>query len=206
MNKEKYKFHYLYKITRDGGRFYVGIHSTNNLDDGYFGSGTILLKSIKKHGKESHSMEIMEFLPDRDLLELREYEVVNEELLKNPLCMNIKRGGEGGGPTWDRLSEQSRANQMAALQKRNSLPLSDSHKKNIGNSNRGKVRTKETCEKISLGSKNRDKSTYVGRPQKGSVWMNNGYERKFVLESKVPEMEALGFKKGYVLNRTDETL
>lgn len=34
----------------------------------------------------------------------------------------------------------------------------------------------------------------------------DGYERKFVLESKVPEMEALGFKKGYVLNRTDETL
>lgn len=34
------KYHYIYKITRNqDGKFYVGMHSTDDLDDGYFGSG-----------------------------------------------------------------------------------------------------------------------------------------------------------------------
>lgn len=33
------KYHFIYKITRlDNNRYYIGMHSTDNLDDGYFGS------------------------------------------------------------------------------------------------------------------------------------------------------------------------
>lgn len=92
------KHHYIYKITRlDGsGRYYIGLHSTDDLDDDeYFGSGTLLAKSIRKHGKEKHLKEILEHLLTRDALKLREREIVNEELLLDPLCMNLKIGGEG---------------------------------------------------------------------------------------------------------------
>jgi hypothetical protein len=91
------KFHYIYKITRtDGsGKYYIGLHSTNDLKDGYFGSGMRLWKSIKKHGKDKHSKEILEFLPDRGSLKLRERELVNEECLNDPLCMNLCLGGAG---------------------------------------------------------------------------------------------------------------
>ncbi len=37
------KYHYIYKITRDDGHYYVGMHSTDNLDDGYFGSGKYII-------------------------------------------------------------------------------------------------------------------------------------------------------------------
>ena len=95
---ERRKFHYIYKITRnDGsGKYYIGMHSTDDLEDGYFGSGQRLWKSIKKHGKEKHSKEILEFLPSRSELKKRERELVNEEILDDVLCMNLKLGGEGG--------------------------------------------------------------------------------------------------------------
>jgi hypothetical protein len=90
------KFHYIYKITREDGKFYIGRHSTDDLDDTYFGSGQRLWKSIKKHGKEKHSKEILEFLPNLKSLKLREAELVDQDALANPLCMNLTRGGDGG--------------------------------------------------------------------------------------------------------------
>jgi hypothetical protein len=73
------------------------MHSTPNLDDGYLGSGKILRYSRKKHGDENHRKEIVEFLPTREALKLREKEIVNEALLADPLNINLRYGGEGGG-------------------------------------------------------------------------------------------------------------
>jgi len=47
-------------------RYYIGIHSTIKLDDGYIGSGVRLLRSIRKHGKENHIKEILEFFTSRE--------------------------------------------------------------------------------------------------------------------------------------------
>ena len=89
--------YYLYKITcLVSNKYYIGMHSTSNLSDGYFGSGKILKYSIKKYGKENHIFDIIEFLPDIISLKLREREVVNEDILKDYLCMNIQVGGGGG--------------------------------------------------------------------------------------------------------------
>jgi hypothetical protein len=96
LRTEHRKFHYLYKITRVGGRFYIGIHSTDDLDDGYFGSGQVLWKSVKKYGKDCHTIEIIEYLSSRESLKAREKEIVNENLLAEPLCMNLAIGGGGG--------------------------------------------------------------------------------------------------------------
>ena len=98
------KFHFIYKtICTLNGKFYYGMHSTDNLNDGYIGSGTRLWYSIKKHGRENFSIEILEFLPDREALKKREAELITEELLQDPLCMNLKLGGEGG---WHLTPEQ----------------------------------------------------------------------------------------------------
>jgi hypothetical protein len=91
------KYHYIYKTTCIiTERFYIGMHSTDNLEDGYVGSGKRLWHSINKHGKENHVTAIIEYLKDRDSLKAREKEMVNEDLLKDPQCMNLALGGEGG--------------------------------------------------------------------------------------------------------------
>jgi hypothetical protein len=83
---EERKFHYIYKITRtDGsGKYYIGMHSTDDLDDGYFGSGRLIARSVRKHGKDKHEKEILEFLPSRKELKAREKKLVNEEILDDP--------------------------------------------------------------------------------------------------------------------------
>ena len=37
------KYHYIYKITRDDGKYYIGLHSTDDLDDGYLPSSLVIL-------------------------------------------------------------------------------------------------------------------------------------------------------------------
>jgi hypothetical protein len=87
------KFHIIYKITRFDGAFYIGMHSTDNLDDGYFGSGNRISRSLKYHGIHQHTKEILEFLPSRKELVEREKQIVNETLLADPLCLNLCTGG-----------------------------------------------------------------------------------------------------------------
>ena len=74
------------------------MHSTDDLEDGYIGSGTRLWRSIKKHGRESFNLEILEFCLDRETLKKREAELITEEKLQDPMCMNLTLGGGGG---WD---------------------------------------------------------------------------------------------------------
>ena len=91
------KYHYIYKTTcKVTGKYYIGMHSTDDLNDGYLGSGQRLSRSIKKHGRENHACEIVEFLPDRATLSLRESEIVSEKLLSDPMCLNMALGGVGG--------------------------------------------------------------------------------------------------------------
>ena len=98
MPRKLHTFNFIYKTTcLKTGRYYIGMHSTSNLDDTYLGSGTRLWKSIKKHGKDNHKREILEFLLDRKALASREKELVNDSLICDPMCMNIMRGGEAGG-------------------------------------------------------------------------------------------------------------
>lgn len=102
MSRKPKKYHYIYKTTcKVTGKFYVGMHSSDSLDDGYLGSGKILGYSRKKYGDENHVREILEFCSSRDELKQREKEIVCEELLADPLNINLKYGGEGGGRIWN---------------------------------------------------------------------------------------------------------
>lgn len=94
------KYHIIYKTIRlDGsGAYYIGMHSTDVLDDRYLGSGIILNKSIKKYGRALHKKEILEYLPSRRDLAAREADLVSEAMIADPRCMNITLGGGGASP------------------------------------------------------------------------------------------------------------
>lgn len=102
------KYHYIYKTTcLITDRFYIGMHSTDNLEDRYIGSGKRLWHSINYYGIENHKKEILEFLPDRITLSEREKQIVNEEMVNNPQCMNIALGGGCG---WDHVNKIGKNN------------------------------------------------------------------------------------------------
>ena len=72
------------------------MHSTSNLEDGYMGSGKRLRYSIRKHGKENHTKEILEFFDSRELLIEAEKKAITPEMLVDVNCMNLQEGGGGG--------------------------------------------------------------------------------------------------------------
>lgn len=89
-----HKYHYFYKITNlINNKFYYGIHSTNNLDDGYMGSGKALKQSIKKYGIKNFKKDIVRFFNSLEELSDFERTVVNEELVNDPNCYNLVKGG-----------------------------------------------------------------------------------------------------------------
>lgn len=91
------KYHFTYKTTNLlNEKYYLGMHSTNDLKDGYLGSGKYLWRSIRKHGKENFKIEILEFLSTREELIKRETEIVNLNEVAKKECMNLKPGGTGG--------------------------------------------------------------------------------------------------------------
>lgn len=92
-----YKYHYFYKITNKyTNQYYLGIHSTNDLNDNYMGSGTFLKREYKKYGKNSFFKEILRFFDNREDLINYEKQMVNENVLKDTLCLNIIKGGVAG--------------------------------------------------------------------------------------------------------------
>jgi len=210
------KFHYIYKITRFDGKYYIGLHTTNDLNDGYFGSGKYIKSSIKHHGLDKHLKEILEFLPNQQKLKDREKEIVNEECIADPLCMNLKVGGEGG---WDYV------NSDPVIRKKNTdairLTMSKESSKikcgiagakgaEIVNSDRTPAMKKQT-EKMreswtgrshSEDSKNKMRETLAGKQsgtnnsQAGTRWVTNGIE---TIKIKKGEDPPRGFRFGRTL-------
>lgn len=91
------KYFYLYKITNlVNNKYYYGVHSTDDIDDGYMGSGSLIKKAIKKYGKENFKKEILEYFDNKDQMYQREAEVINESMIADKNCYNFKLGGEGG--------------------------------------------------------------------------------------------------------------
>jgi len=76
------------------GKYYYGIHSTNNLNDSYRGRGTAIVDAIKKYGKENFTKEIIADYPIRKEASDHEKRVVTMELVKSTECYNLRTGGD----------------------------------------------------------------------------------------------------------------
>ena len=98
---DRFKYHYVYKVIHiPTRRYYIGIHSTNNLNDGYMGSGNIIRRMYKKYPQDEFCKEILFFGENRDEILAKEAELVTEDILiADPLILNLDIGGRSGNKT-----------------------------------------------------------------------------------------------------------
>lgn len=92
------KYRYIYKITclcgDWKGKYYIGQHTTKNLNDGYAGSGVRINEYYSKYRKSinTYRKEILAYADTQQELDKLEAKYVNNKLGKKK-CLNIDFGG-----------------------------------------------------------------------------------------------------------------
>jgi hypothetical protein len=69
------------------------------------GSGKLLKAAIAKYGRENFRKEILFVFDNKEQALLKEHEIVNQGLIADENCYNLKIGGEGG---WDYINSKLR--------------------------------------------------------------------------------------------------
>ena len=91
------KYYIIYKITNTiNEKYYIGKHKTSDINDGYLGSGVAIRNAVKKYGEEKFRKEILYELSSETEMDDKEAEIVNEEMINDPMCYNMRIGGIGG--------------------------------------------------------------------------------------------------------------
>jgi len=101
------KVHYLYKIENKlNKKVYIGIHSTENINDEYMGSSALVSQAIEKYGKNNFSKTILEYCSSREELVELEKKIVNKEFVARRDTYNLSVGGGGATSTWEKSNEK----------------------------------------------------------------------------------------------------
>lgn len=160
------------------GKTYIGAHSTDNLNDGYLGSGIALQQAIKKYGYENFiSIPLAFFDTAKEAFEEEKW-LVDKNWISNNYNYNLAIGGKGNiyrGFNKDQ-KEVHRKNVSIALRARYSIKpkgnLSKSHCNNISKAHTGVIHSRKRRDinsKAQLGkiipTKTKDKirKAHLGR-------------------------------------------
>lgn len=160
----------VYKTTHiPTGRFYIGRHVTDDLNDGYFGSGTILRRLLKAHHSSEFIRETL-FLAQtgEEMLSLEEQEI--HRVLNLPLCLNCTIGDPRTSGSIRHSDETKRkmsvAGKIAAGKRTPETCLK------ISIANTGKVASIETRQKLSILRKG------VPRPESFSIKLSESNRKR----------------------------
>ncbi len=206
-------YHYVYRITNDlNGKFYVGKHSTTDLEDGYMGSGALLSKAISKYGIENFRREIIEFFSTADDALAFEAEIVTEAFVKDPKSYNLRIGGSG---SWnfsntdvDRAQKRREAGRLGGSTWWNNLSTKDRELHKLEYLERmkaakppppdwtGRKHRPETKSKIGVANSQRQKGS--GNSNFGKIWINHPDKRisKSIARSELPTWSSQGWVLG----------
>ena len=191
-------YYFIYETTNlINGKKYIGKHITDNLDDGYLGSGIVIQNAIKKYGRENFKREILEFCENEEMCYKLEYEYIkNANAYSSSNYYNLSEGGKGftskfAKDLWERdgYREHMNKEKIKLWQKEEYRKhMSEVHKgQEVSEENREKmrIRTKERWEngelrikhKIAMNNLSPEKRKNLSNAQKRK-WGNEEYKEK----------------------------
>lgn len=84
----------VYKTTNQvNGKFYIGVHTTEDPHDSYLGSGRALNRAVQKYGRSSFKKEILFVFDNPDDMYAKEREIVTKAFKRDPSNYNLIEGG-----------------------------------------------------------------------------------------------------------------
>jgi len=212
MARKEKKYHFIYKTTNLlSCKYYIGMHSTSNLNDGYMGSGKRLKRSLNKYGKENHKIEIVEILNSREELKKREEEVVNLNEIAKENCMNLKVGGTGGFTYEQQKINAKKSNEKQKFLAENEPGWIEKKSKKISENNLQQYKNglrkishffdwsdKKHTDESKIKMSNSKKGLNVGEEnsQFGTCWITKNEENKKIKKEELNFYLVVGWIKG----------
>ncbi len=195
------------------GKFYFGVHKTENPNDEYHGSGTYIKRAVTKHGAQNFRKEVLFVYDDPEPAFAKEDELIQKYRGQDPLCKNLRKGGSGGFDWINRngLADHAKAARISHKahvpgfyskigqiggEKTKSLPEA---RAKISASTRktwtGRKHSKVTKMKMSAVA-----SLRVGpkNSQFGTCWVTKDGENKKIHVSDLQAVRMLGWRQGRV--------
>lgn len=111
-------YHYVYKtINLINNKYYFGVHSTQNLNDKYLGSGQALKKAIAKHGRSNFKLEILKQFETRELALLYEKQIITSDVINDTNSYNLIPGGANVSKFGKKDKEQTKIKKSLSRKK-----------------------------------------------------------------------------------------
>lgn len=192
------KYHFVYLTKRVGTPYYYyGVHSTNNLDDGYLGSGDYLKNAIRKYGKENFSREILSFFDTREQALKYENKLITKEMINDKYCYNIQHGGKGTKEehllsTKQKMSIKAKGRKLSQEQINKII---ETRKRNI--ERKGYFHTEESKRKIGAASKGNKYALNLKHSEETKRKMSNSQKKRYKNNPELKERQSM-LRKEYL--------
>lgn len=140
-----YQYYYIYITTNlVNNKKYIGLHKTNDLFDGYIGSGRIFIRAKKKYKASNFSKIILEFCENEEELKEREvYWVEYYGAYESRNYYNTTKGGES--KSGNKLSESTK--EIISVKLKDYFKNNPQAVERLRENGSGKKMTKESLEK-----------------------------------------------------------
>ena len=176
-------YNYIYLITNNiNSKIYIGKHSTDNLDDGYMGSGILIKKAIQKYGIENFTKDYLAFCDTEEKLNWFEKFYIKKYKARE-VGYNLTDGGDGSlGRYYSEETKMKISNTKSGVKvpkisialKGKPSGFKDKHhstdsKQKISESRKGKHHSDEAKRKISEGHKGKLKPKYKWLTPTGEI-------------------------------------
>jgi hypothetical protein len=206
------KYYTIYEIKNiKNGKIYIGMHETDDLEDGYLGSGTRLKRAKRYYGKEFFEKRILYIFDNKEDMVAKEIELVTEEFVNRKDTYNLKTGGKGGlcskehiNILKNNLKQGNITFKKKIKEDKNFLDKYREYNKNrssyggkASNGFNGYNHTEDSKLKMKETIKTRQSQVGIKNSQYNTCWINNKD-----IDKKIPKSELNNYlKNGWVKGR-----